>query len=418
MTRDRGGKAVKPNWIVEAWANVNQPNSSNACHYHPGSFWSASYYVDDGGCLDHPEYGGEFEMMDPRGPAPMMHAPMLKFAGEDGLSAGSAETIKPRPGLLFIFPVVPAARRCVPTAAIRCAFRSPSISASMRPTPLKRLERAMSGHILVIDQGTTSTRSIVFDERAQAVASAQSRDSRRSIRIPAGSSTIRKTSGARRCRPRARRSAKVGGPRIDRRDRHHQPARDDAGLGPQDRQADLQCDRLAGSAHGRHMRRSSIARGHADLVGERAGLVLDPYFSATKIAWILDHVEGARARAARGELAFGTVDTFLLWRLTGGAVHATDATNASRTSLLNLRSGAWDDTLIDLFNAPRSAAAGGARHRRLVRRDAERALRRRAADLCDGRRSAIGAGRTGLPRARHGEGDLRHRRVHPAQHRR
>ena len=104
MTRDRSGKAVKPNWIVEAWANVNQPNSSNACHYHPGSFWSASYYVDDGGCLDHPEYGGEFEMMDPRGPAPMMHAPMLKFAGESGLSAGSAETIRPRPGLLFIFP--------------------------------------------------------------------------------------------------------------------------------------------------------------------------------------------------------------------------------------------------------------------------------------------------------------------------
>jgi uncharacterized protein (TIGR02466 family) len=104
LTRDRSGKAVKPNWIVEAWANVNQPNSSNACHYHPGSFWSASYYVDDGGCLDHPEYGGEFEMMDPRGPAPMMHAPMLKFAGESGLSAGSAETIKPRPGLLFIFP--------------------------------------------------------------------------------------------------------------------------------------------------------------------------------------------------------------------------------------------------------------------------------------------------------------------------
>ena len=101
---------------------------------------------------------------------------------------------------------------------------------------------------------------------------------------------------------------------------------------------------------------AELARaGHAELVSERAGLVLDPYFSATKIAWILDHVEGARARAARGELAFGTVDTFLLWRLTGGAVHATDATNASRTSLLNLRSGAWDDTLIELFNAPRSA---------------------------------------------------------------
>jgi len=104
LTRDRNGNSVTPDWIIEAWANVNQANSSNACHYHPGSFWSASYYVADGGCLDNPELGGEFEMMDPRGAAPMMHAPMLKFAGEGGQSAGSAETILPRPGLLFIFP--------------------------------------------------------------------------------------------------------------------------------------------------------------------------------------------------------------------------------------------------------------------------------------------------------------------------
>jgi uncharacterized protein (TIGR02466 family) len=104
LTRDRDGKPVKPNWIVEAWANVNQANSSNACHYHPGSFWSASYYVADGGCVGNPAFGGEFEMMDPRGAAPMMHAPMLKFAGEDGPSAGSALTITPRPGLLVIFP--------------------------------------------------------------------------------------------------------------------------------------------------------------------------------------------------------------------------------------------------------------------------------------------------------------------------
>ena len=104
LTRDRDGKPVKPNWIVEAWANVNQAHSSNACHYHPGSFWSATYYVADGGCLDNPDFGGEFEMADPRGAAPMMYAPMLKFSGEGGLSAGSAETIMPRPGLLFIFP--------------------------------------------------------------------------------------------------------------------------------------------------------------------------------------------------------------------------------------------------------------------------------------------------------------------------
>lgn len=104
LTRDREGKPFKPNWIVEAWANVNDEHSSNACHYHPGAFWSACYYVAHGGCLDNPELGGEFEMMDPRGAAPMMHARMLKFAGEGGLSAGSAETIRPRPGLLFIFP--------------------------------------------------------------------------------------------------------------------------------------------------------------------------------------------------------------------------------------------------------------------------------------------------------------------------
>jgi uncharacterized protein (TIGR02466 family) len=104
LTVDREGKSVKPDWTVEAWANVNDANSSNACHYHPGSFWSASYYVADGGCADDPTLGGEFEMFDPRGPAPMMHAPSLKFAGEGGLSAGSGETIRPRPGLLFLFP--------------------------------------------------------------------------------------------------------------------------------------------------------------------------------------------------------------------------------------------------------------------------------------------------------------------------
>ena len=88
-------------------------------------------------------------------------------------------------------------------------------------------------------------------------------------------------------------------------------------------------------------------------VTRKTGLVLDPYFSATKIAWILDHVDGARARAERGELAFGTVDSFLLHRLTGGAVHATDATNAARTLLFDIHAGAWDDDLLALFRVPR-----------------------------------------------------------------
>jgi len=92
--------------------------------------------------------------------------------------------------------------------------------------------------------------------------------------------------------------------------------------------------------------------GHEALVRERAGLVLDPYFSATKVAWMLDHVKGARARAEKGDLAFGTVDTFLAWRLTGGAAHVTDVSNASRTSLFNLKALAWDPELLSLFTVP------------------------------------------------------------------
>ena len=92
--------------------------------------------------------------------------------------------------------------------------------------------------------------------------------------------------------------------------------------------------------------------GHQTLVATRTGLVLDPYFSASKIAWILDAVPGARLRAKRGELAAGTIDTFLIWRLTGGRVHATDATNASRTSLYDIRAGRWDPELCELFDVP------------------------------------------------------------------
>jgi glycerol kinase len=89
-------------------------------------------------------------------------------------------------------------------------------------------------------------------------------------------------------------------------------------------------------------------------VSDKTGLLLDPYFSATKIAWMLEHVEGARALAAAGHLAFGTIDTFLLWRLTGGKVHATDASNASRTLLYDIRKGDFDDDLLRLFAVPRS----------------------------------------------------------------
>lgn len=94
------------------------------------------------------------------------------------------------------------------------------------------------------------------------------------------------------------------------------------------------------------------ASGAGPEVAAKTGLVLDPYFSATKFAWILDQVDGARERARKGELCFGTVDSFLLWRLTGGKVHASDATNASRTSLYDLKAGRWDEGLLETFNVP------------------------------------------------------------------
>ena len=93
-------------------------------------------------------------------------------------------------------------------------------------------------------------------------------------------------------------------------------------------------------------------QGHLTCVTERTGLLLDPYFSATKIAWILDHVPSARELAEAGELAFGTIDSFLIWRLTGGKVHATDVTNASRTSVFNIHSLQWDKSLLELFAVP------------------------------------------------------------------
>ena len=95
-------------------------------------------------------------------------------------------------------------------------------------------------------------------------------------------------------------------------------------------------------------------RGLEAMVRERTGLVIDPYFSATKIAWILDHVDGVRARADRGEIAFGTVDSWLVWQLTGGRIHATDYSNASRTMLYDIRKLAWDDELLALFDIPRA----------------------------------------------------------------
>lgn len=107
----------------------------------------------------------------------------------------------------------------------------------------------------------------------------------------------------------------------------------------QDRRSADRCD---------HLR----AAGHQDLIREKTGLVIDAYFSATKIAWILDHVDGARERAGRGELAFGTIDTWLTWQLTRGQLHITDASNASRTMLYNIHAGRWDEELLELLDIP------------------------------------------------------------------
>lgn len=101
--------------------------------------------------------------------------------------------------------------------------------------------------------------------------------------------------------------------------------------------------------------RALKAAGHEKIFRERTGLVLDPYFSGTKLAWILGNVPGARDRASKGELAFGTVDSWLVWKLTGGAAHVSDPSNASRTLLFNIQTGAWDDELLNILNVPNSA---------------------------------------------------------------
>jgi glycerol kinase len=203
--------------------------------------------------------------------------------------------------------------------------------------------------VLAIDQGTTSTRAILFDADARAVSM-----SRRELEqhYPARGwvehdpdriwddtlAVVRDVLGS----TDARRVAAIGitnqRETIVVWDRATGEAIHRA-IVWQDRRTADECARLK-------------AEGAEPLVQSTAGLLLDPYFSATKIAWILDHVAGARERAERGELACGTIDCFLLWRLTGGTVHATDATNASRTSLFDIRRGTWDAELCRLFRVP------------------------------------------------------------------
>lgn len=208
-------------------------------------------------------------------------------------------------------------------------------------------------HILAIDQGTTSSRAIIFDANTAIIAVAQQEFPQH---FPASGwvehepEDLWDTTLA-VCREAM---AKAG-----------VTASDLAGIGiTNQRETTLVWDRKTGKAIHRAIvwqdRRTAErcaalkAEGHEPLVAQKTGLLLDPYFSGTKIAWILDHVPGARARAEKGELAFGTVDSFLLWRLTGGAVHATDATNASRTLLYDIHEGAWDDALLEVIGVPRA----------------------------------------------------------------
>jgi uncharacterized protein (TIGR02466 family) len=103
ITTDRAGNAISVTWKANMWANINRTGHGNEFHSHPGSFWSAVYYVDDGGIEGDPKLGGELEFMDPRGPGPAMYAPHLAF-GSAGLSVGANETIRPRTGRMVMFP--------------------------------------------------------------------------------------------------------------------------------------------------------------------------------------------------------------------------------------------------------------------------------------------------------------------------
>ena len=180
------------------------------------------------------------------------------------------------------------------------------------------------------------------------------RNCRRSFRSPAGSSTTPRRSGRRRSR-----SAAARWPR-----RSSKPA-DLAGIGiTNQRETTVVWDRATGKPiHNaivwqdrRTAERCAELKkaGHEKTFTDKTGLLLDPYFSGTKIAWILKHVAGARAAADKGALAAGTIECFLLWRLTGGKVHASDATNASRTLLLDIRKGTWDPELMKLLGVPAS----------------------------------------------------------------
>ncbi|WP_020674827.1 glycerol kinase GlpK [Geopsychrobacter electrodiphilus] len=207
------------------------------------------------------------------------------------------------------------------------------------------------GHILAIDQGTTSSRAMIFDQSGHCVARAQQEFRQiypRDGWVEHDPEEIWKSVLA-VCRDALQQAERIGIQVI--------------GIGiTTQRETTIIWERKTGkplynaivwqdrrtAEYCAELKRS----GHEAKVAKKTGLLLDPYFSGTKLNWILGHVEGARAKAEKGDLAFGTIDSFLLWRLTGGKVHATDATNASRTLLFNIHEQKWDESLLELFNIP------------------------------------------------------------------
>ncbi|WP_293441724.1 glycerol kinase GlpK [Planktotalea sp.] len=206
-------------------------------------------------------------------------------------------------------------------------------------------------HILAIDQGTTSTRAILFGADMAPVASAQEEFKQhfpQSGWVEHEASDLWSTTAS-TCRG-AIEKAGIS-------------AKDIMAIGiTNQRETTVIWDRKTGKAIHRAIvwqdRRTSElcqtlkAAGHEEMVTERTGLLLDPYFSATKLKWLLDNVKGARTRAESGELAFGTIDSWVIWNLTGGTSHVTDATNAARTMLYDIRKGRWSKTMCDLLDIP------------------------------------------------------------------
>ena len=207
--------------------------------------------------------------------------------------------------------------------------------------------------VLALDQGTTSSRSLVFDARGRIAGLAQ-REFTQFFPQPGwvehDANEIWETQRATMLE--ALRAAKLG-------------PRDIAAVGiSNQRETVVLWDRRSGEPLARAIvwqdRRTAgdcermRTAGLEPEIAARTGLLIDPYFSATKLAWLLDNIPGARSRAERGELAFGTVDSWLLFKLTGHRRHVTDATNASRTLLFNLREARWDERLLEIFRVPRA----------------------------------------------------------------